>query len=221
MTLPPPFFSSLSRRVLASSRPSSTEATGTGARQKAGLLRRCCLIAFPCLILSAAAAAGWAGWLRLTGNIHEIEPGIYRSGQLGAARLATFVRDHEVKTVINLRGRHPGSPWYDAEVVATARAGVRYVSLPMSADHQPDQALLDTLVDTLRTAQPPLLIHCNGGADRSALASAPYELVVMHRSASDAERQLSFGFGHFPWLLSHTGAMDRTFAEYAGHGGPD
>jgi hypothetical protein len=33
-------------------------------------------------------AAGWAGYLRLTGNIHEIEPGVlFRSAQLDGATL--------------------------------------------------------------------------------------------------------------------------------------
>ena len=202
--------------------PHSNERTRVFIVQRGGAVWKRGLIAVSCFILMfAAAAGGWAGWLRLTGNIHQIEPGLYRSGQLSAARLATFVRDHGVKTVINLRGEHPGSAWYDAEVIATGKAGAQYVSIRMSANHQPDQAMLKALVTTLQTSQAPMLIHCDAGADRSGLASALYELAVMHRSASEAERQLSFRFGHFPWLTSHTGAMDRAFATYSEHGVPN
>jgi protein tyrosine/serine phosphatase len=84
----------------------------------------------------------------------------------------------------------------------------------MSASREPDPALLAHLLTALATAPTPLLIHCKDGADRTGLASALYELTVVHKSPAIADTQLSFRYGHFPWLTSHTGAMDRTFWQF-------
>jgi protein tyrosine/serine phosphatase len=181
----------------------------------AWMCRRSLIGGLAVILGTGAAAGGWAGWLRLTGNIHEIEPGIYRSAQLSPERLSAFVQAHHIKTVLNLRGESPGSRWYDAEVDAVHRTSAQLITVRMSANHEPDPATLMALVETLRSAPTPLLLHCNGGADRSGLAAALYELTVMHRPEAIADTQLSFRYGHFPWLTSHTGAMDRTFEQIA------
>ncbi|WP_237478615.1 fused DSP-PTPase phosphatase/NAD kinase-like protein [Lichenibacterium dinghuense] len=161
------------------------------------------------------AAGGWAGWLRLSGNIHEFDGGMYRSGQLGPERLSSFVREHGIRTVLNLRGENPGKGWYDAEIGAVSEAGATLVSIQLSAAHEPDAVTMARLIEVLRTSPRPLLLHCDAGADRSGLASALYELAVMHRAPATADRQLSFRYGHFPWLTSKSGAMDRAFAAYS------
>jgi protein tyrosine/serine phosphatase len=81
----------------------------------------------------------------------------------------------------------------------------------MSASKEPDTATIDHLETSIRTAAKPILVHCEAGADRSGLAAAIYELIVARRSPAISARQLSFYYGHFPWLWSRTGAMDRTF----------
>ena len=181
--------------------------TWLGARAKRGI--GAAVIA---VVALGAACGGWAGYLRLTGNIHEIEPGVFRSAQLGADKLSALIDEHHIKTVLNLRGNDPGKGWYDAEAKAVHDAGARYVSIRLSDSHEPDPATLAALVDALKTAPKPLLLHCAAGADRAGLASAIYELLVVHRPPAVADEQLSFRYGHFPWLISRTGAMDRTFA---------
>jgi uncharacterized protein (TIGR01244 family) len=163
-------------------------------------------------LAAASAGGGWAGYLHLTGNIHEVVAGeVYRSGQLDATDLGALLRDKGIRTVINLRGANPGSAWYRDEVRVTAAAGVNYVSLPMSAVREPDDALLASLISALAAAPKPLLIHCRSGADRTGLAAALYQLLVQRLPAGEADGQLSFRYGHFPWLTSRTGAMDRAF----------
>jgi len=162
----------------------------------------------------AAGMALWAGYLQLTGNIHEVEPGVlYRSAQLAPDRLDSLIQARHIRTVLNLRGAFPGKPWYEAEVAAVHDAGAEIISLPMSANRQPDAALLASLRHALRTAPRPILIHCNSGADRTGLASALFELFEEGKPAAEADNQLSFRYGHFPWLISRTGAMDRTFQQ--------
>lgn len=192
--------------------PSATWGSQGGVAGLRGrVIWRAGLICLALLFAAAVACGGWAAWLRESGNVHEVEPDVYRSAQPAAAQILTFVRDRHVKTVLNLRGEHPGLDWYDAEASALKQAGARLISIRLSADSEPDDATLAAVVATLRTADRPILIHCNGGADRAGLASALYELTVAHRPAALAARQLSFRYGHFPWLTSRTGAMDRAF----------
>ena len=175
-------------------------------------LRRTLLLAGLALGLTILSLGGWALGLRLSGNVHAVEQGkLLRSAQLSPDHLKVLIRDEGIKTIINLRGENPQERWYRAELEAATNLGVRYVSLPLSANEEPDDAALKTLIDTMRKATYPALIHCEGGADRSGLASALYRLVILGDAPDQAARQLSFRYGHFPWLTSRTGAMDRAF----------
>jgi protein tyrosine phosphatase (PTP) superfamily phosphohydrolase (DUF442 family) len=186
--------------------------TRLAAFQQQSLSRKALAVTLWSFLLIVALGGGWAGYLRLTGNIHEISAGkVYRSGQLSSTQLTALLRDKGIRTVINLRGENPDRSWYNDEVHATVAAGARHISLPMKATRDPDEALLATLIKTLGAAEQPILIHCEAGADRSGLASALYKLTVEHTTPQEADGQLSFWYGHFPWLTSRTGAMDRAF----------
>jgi protein tyrosine/serine phosphatase len=175
-------------------------------------LRRALFLAVIALGLTALSLGSWALGLRLSGNIHAVDEGkIFRSAQLSPDHLKALIRDEGIKTIINLRGENPQEGWYRAEVEASTNLGVHYVSLPLSANEEPDDATLKVLIDTMQKATYPALIHCEGGADRSGLASALYRLVILGDAPDQAARQLSFRYGHFPWLTSRTGAMDRAF----------
>jgi protein tyrosine/serine phosphatase len=160
----------------------------------------------------AALAGGWAGYLRLSGNFHPVDEGvIYRSGQLSGAQFASRIQEKHIRTIINLRGNNSGRPWYDDEMKASAAAGVQHINFPISAGRELTDDQVSKLAVFLKESPRPILIHCEGGADRSGLASALYKLLVKKRSPGEASAQLSFRYGHFPWLGSRTVAMDRTF----------
>lgn len=160
----------------------------------------------------AMLLGGWAGYLRLTGNFHPIESGvIYRSGQLSGDQFVDRIRANGIRTIINLRGNNAGRSWYDDEVKASVATGVTHIDFPISSGRQLTDDQIAQLTDHLRNAVRPILIHCEAGSDRTGLAAALYELVIAGRSAAEASQQLSFRYGHFPWLGSSTVAMDNTF----------
>jgi len=164
------------------------------------------------LLAGLVGAAGWAGYLRLSGNIHTVDPGVaYRSAQLSPSQLADLVKERHLRAVINLRGASPGSRWYDDELAVTTQAGVQHFDLHLSANAEPNDSLVAQLRRFLREVPRPFLLHCEGGADRAGLASALYDLDVLGLAPEVADQQLTFRYGHFPWLTSRTGAMDRTF----------
>ena len=166
--------------------------------------------------IPASGTIGWAAYLRLSGNIHQIgQSEVYRSAQLSTSQLESLIRARNIKTILNLRGAQQDQAWYDAERALTDQLNVNYINLPLSANEEPDDAKLDRLISTMRDAEKPLLIHCEAGADRSGLAAALYRRFIDGDTYEKAVTELSFRYGHFPWLTSRTGAMDRAFARRA------
>ena len=153
--------------------------------------------------------------LQLTGNIHTVEPGaLYRSAQLGEGALADVIDDYHIKSVINLRGAVPQASWYRSEIAVSTARGVVHYDLPLSANSLVDPATMARISALLRSAPKPVLIHCQSGADRSGLVAALYEYAIAARPLEDAQEQLSLLYGHFPYLWSRTGAMDKSFETF-------
>ena len=165
-------------------------------------------------ILTLAVAVGYVLYILLTDNFHTVVPRqLYRSGQMSARSLIRAIQRHGIKTVVNLRGP-AGDDWYLAETNATALLRVQHFDLNLSARRELSDAEAATLIATLRSAAKPVLVHCDGGADRSGLASALY-LYDSGVPAAVALRQLTVFYGHFPhWKWAKAIAMDRTFARY-------
>lgn len=145
----------------------------------------------------AVALAAWLAFLQATGNFHAVIPGeYYRSAQMDRASLSEWTREHRIRSVINLRGANPGDAWYDEEVAASAELGLAHYDFRMSAaDHIPP-AEAKALLDLLRAAPKPVLVHCRGGADRTGLVSSLYMWAVAGWGEEAAEWQLSLLYGH-------------------------
>ncbi|MEX6507081.1 tyrosine-protein phosphatase [Jiella sp. M17.18] len=175
------------------------------------LLRWTAISVVTLVLLAAGTLGGYSGYLHLVGNIHVVEPGeLYRSATLPTERLDRLMAEKGIRTIVNLRGGN-GDAWWKAERAVAEKHGADFVSFHLSADRQPTPETMRQLAFILKNAPKPILVHCKAGADRAGLASAIYELAVDGDPAVDADKQLSFRYGHFPWLGSKTGAMDRAF----------
>jgi protein tyrosine/serine phosphatase len=172
-------------------------------------------LAIAAILIAALAPGAWLASLQLTGNIHTIEPGMaYRSAQLNASALSEVVRLYGIRAIVNLRPFGAGDEWYRNEIETSRSLDVEHIDFPMSANEDAGVDRLHALVDLLRRAPKPILIHCKSGADRSGLAAALYEYAIAMRSAETASRQLTVWYGHVPYLWSRTGAMDRSFEDF-------
>ncbi|HVC56404.1 MAG TPA: dual specificity protein phosphatase family protein [Stellaceae bacterium] len=181
-------------------------------------LMRSLKIAVVALGLSAASFGAYCGVIIYEGNFHAVAPGVlYRSAQLSDAQMQTFVHQYGIKSVLNLRGANPGSPWYDDEVAESRKLGLVHYDYSLSAKRFVTRPQIAAIVAILRRAPKPLLIHCMSGADRSGLVAALYRYVIAGASADAADQQLSLVYGHFPYLMSQSVAMDNSFWAYV-HG---
>lgn len=139
--------------------------------------------------------AGGVAWLTLGDNFAEVRHGqLYRSGQMGHGNLAGRLRDHRIRTVLNLRGAHPESDWYRDERAATLAAGATQVDLALSSCEWMSRAQARALVEVLDRAEKPILVHCFHGSERTGITCAFAELLRPGSTLADARAQFTLRY---------------------------
>lgn len=153
----------------------------------------------------------YLGVLQLRGNFHTVVAGeLYRSAQPTPQDIEAYAKRYSIRTIINLRGAKPGRGWYDKEVAAAGKLGIRHIDFAMSSSREMKQADAAKLVALLEAAPKPILVHCQAGADRTGLAAALYLANIAKVGEEQAERQISLFFGHVGVpLISRAYAIDR------------
>jgi protein tyrosine/serine phosphatase len=147
------------------------------------------------------------------GNFYPITDNeAYRSAQLDRDELDYYIKKYNIKSIINLRGRHLDEPWYREEIKVSAERKVAHYDLPISATREPSEEDVRKLMEMFKHAPRPVLIHCQAGADRSGLAAAIWKVVVDKESKLEANKQLSILYGHIP--IGKTSAMDSFFQKW-------
>jgi hypothetical protein len=141
----------------------------------------------------------FVAWNQMNYNFGEVQRGrIYRSGQMSADALSRVLRDNRIKTVLNLRGSNSGRRWYRDEMTATLRAGATHIDIAMSSCLWMSRVQLRALVETIDTAEFPILVHCAWGSERTGLAAAFAELLRPGRTLDDARAQFSLWYLFLP-----------------------
>jgi len=168
------------------------------------------------VLVPVLALGSYLGVLQLDGNIHTVQAGqVYRSAQLDSAQFVRVIGEDGIKSILNLRGApQHAAGWYDTEVRVASRLGVAHYDYGISAERLVTPEQIAAILAILRTAPRPILVHCQGGADRSGLVAALYDAVIAGESPDQAAKQLSLRYGHFPYLGSKTSAMDRSYWAY-------
>ena len=138
-------------------------------------------------------------------NMRRLEPSEsqFRRSAIGTrlslgsdARLGPIetLRERRIKTVLNLRGSNPTESWYRDEIATTREACATHVDVAMSSCLWMSRVQLRALVQTLDTAEYPLLIHCAWGSERTGLVSAFAELLRPGGTLDDARAQFSIRY---------------------------
>jgi len=164
--------------------------------------------------LMFAAAALYAAFRYRSGNLHTVIPGrLYRSAQPNEVQLRRWHELLGFRTILNLRGAHPDWPIYRAEKSFAEGKGVALVDYPLSSSRTLSETQIDELLAIFREADGPILVHCQSGADRSALVSAIFARTAGHSNLF-ALWQFSPWYGHWPLPFMRAYAMDKTFAAF-------
>lgn len=148
------------------------------------------------------------------GNVRVVVPGkFYRSATITGNNytsisakwinndLPTVAKRYNIRTIINLRyvpkATDKERDWYEDEVAYCEREGIKRVDIPFSSVRLPAPQILNDILNAYDTAEYPVLIHCQAGADRSGLASVLYAAIYEKMPFEEAARtQLTLQYAH-------------------------
>ncbi len=125
------------------------------------------------VLKSTVVVAGISAFSSCTlySNFHTVDEGkFYRSGQMNKFSFVSNVNDYHIKSVINLR--HPDKYLVKSEKKWCEDLGLNYYNIPMSRGFSKDRIL--EVIEILKNAEKPILVHCQAGKDRTGIISAIY-----------------------------------------------
>ena len=157
----------------------------------------------------------WISYVLATGNFHVVIAGeAYRAGQMNSNELVRCIQRYHIRSVVNLRGAHPGRSWYEAEIRAAASQAAIHRSIQLSSTKPVSAARTSELIRIFREVPKPVLIHCDGGADRSGFAAAVYAAEMAHASQARAEKQFRIWYGYLPFVWKKKAQLRESFRAY-------
>jgi undecaprenyl-diphosphatase len=133
----------------------------------------------------------------------------YRSKQLNKKQFDCYIKKYGIKSILNLRGDEPGAKWYEDEIKISSYYGIKHYDCELPAMFEPEEKDILRIINILKMAPKPILIHCLAVADRSGLISAIWKIVIDKEPKNKASKQLSFWYGYMPF--GKATAMDRWF----------
>src|SRR4051812_43355777 len=146
---------------------------------------------------------------------HTVFPGrVFCCAQPTPAALKEMVRDHGIRTVVNLRGCCNPLDWYLDECRTTHDLDVAQEDISLSAGRLPSVHEMHRLVDVLDHSEYPLLIHCRRGSDRTGLVATLILLLETDIGVDEARAQMGLRYGHI--ALGRPANLNRFFALYQG-----
>lgn len=153
----------------------------------------------------------WVFNFLILGNFHKVDNNLYRSAQLFSFNMPYYIEKHGIKSIINLRGSSH-KDWYTEEKKIAEKYNITHFDYGFGDREIQSIKKMNKLIELIKNAPKPLLIHCKAGADRTSLASALYRLEI--KKDINAHKELSIKYGHFPWLGSKTKAMDESYKNF-------
>jgi protein tyrosine/serine phosphatase len=142
-------------------------------------------------------------YLFLSPKLYPVVEGkIYRSALLSGSALEEVIKEKGIRTIINLKGKSDDSEWYANEMKIAEKYGSRLFDVRLSPNDLPKYLKLMSILDTLQTAEKPILIHCHRGADRSGMVSAFALALETDPPIAELKKQFSARYGILPFYRS-------------------
>lgn len=144
-------------------------------------------------------------------NFWPVAPGVWRSNQPTHRRFQRYAA-MGIRCVINLRGEDKHAH-YLFEQESCETLGLTLLNAKLWAREAAPRRRIIHVIDTLRSAERPLMFHCKSGADRAGFVAALYLMVFENQPVSVARRQLGLKYIHLDF--TKTGVQDYVLDVYA------
>ncbi len=153
------------------------------------------------------------GWVRilLTTNFHPVGKRAFRSGQLPPWILRRRIRQHNLCTVVNLRGALE-TPAMALEREICAEEGAYHIDLRLSSRDTHTSGELLQAKQLLETIEYPALFHCMSGADRAGFMATLYLHWMENVPIEETHQLRLWPYWHYRW--AKTGLLDCFFECY-------
>ena len=171
-------------------------------------MRRLKWIALTLLLVAGASWIWNSNPVRLRDRIlprkfAQVEPHLFRSGQIDRGLLESVLHEHKITVVLDLQGEESGVD-QDAERELLPEWGLRHVRIPMRgsgfADTDSYARAVATIHDSLEAGDN-VLVHCTAGSRRTGGVLAAWELLVRGDEARANEELGRFTNGDDPARL--------------------
>ena len=127
-------------------------------------------------------------------STRAVEEGqVYRAAPQPAAELAQTISSHQVRSVVNLQGFHPGQAWYRQQREAAQQAGAEWIDLSVRSDHL-GSGDVNQLVQTFQRAPRPILLLGSSRNPDVDFAAALYRRAISGDSPQRARQEFA------PWF---------------------
>lgn len=133
-------------------------------------------------------------------NLHEIVPNkFFRSAQMNAEDLSKTIKEKNIKTVFDLRLQDDKADPYNGlkEEDVVTNSGAKYVHIPFSSKRANQKDKLLNLINSFKSVETPILVHCSSGTHRSGVAAAIWLITEENVSNDKILEQLSYKYGFF------------------------
>lgn len=129
-----------------------------------------------------------------TENFYRISQDLYRAGQPTAEAMRVY-EDYGIKTVINLRS-------FNSDRDEIRGTDLKLVEIPvLTWDLEMDEVV--AVLQAIRDAEKPVLIHCQHGSDRTGLMVAMYRIVEQGWQTEEAIEEMTNGGFGFHGIWAH------------------
>jgi hypothetical protein len=82
-------------------------------------------ISLTVLVLLLLSSTGYFLYMYEQGNFYPITYGeAYRSAQLDRDEFEYYIKKYNIKSIVNLRGRHLDAPWYNEEIKRSVQSTI-------------------------------------------------------------------------------------------------
>ena len=131
-------------------------------------------------------------------NLDQVEPGLYRSGQVSRFSVGPALRRIDADVIVSLSPDNPENPHNVAEFEAARHMGVERHHVNLRGDGTGDpQEYVDALahIHDAREKGKTVLVHCWAGSERTSGAAALWRVLVRGESPEDAVAEMP-RYGH-------------------------